>query len=111
MAKGTKPMTEEALQLVARRFAVLGEPMRLRILQALMGGERAVSELVEATGGTQTNVSRHLQTLAAAGLVSRRKDGLQVFYRVADPTIFKLCELVCGGIRQTLATQAGQLDG
>lgn len=102
-------MTEEALQLVARRFAVLGEPMRLRILQTLMGGERAVSELVEATGGTQTNVSRHLQTLASAGLVSRRKDGLQVFYAVADPTVFKLCELVCGGIRQTLATQAGQL--
>jgi DNA-binding transcriptional ArsR family regulator len=108
MAKGSKPMTEEALQLVSRRFAVLGEPMRLRLLQALMTGERAVSELVEATGGTQTNVSRHLQTLASAGLVSRRKDGLQVFYAVADPTIFKLCELVCGGIRRNLAAQAGK---
>jgi len=111
MPKKAKLMTEEALQLVARRFAVLGEPMRLRILQALMSGERAVSDLVEATGGTQTNVSRHLQTLAAAGLVSRRKDGLQVFYAVADPSIFQLCELVCGGIRQTLATQTGQIGG
>jgi ArsR family transcriptional regulator len=109
MPKGNKPLSEDALQLVARRFAVLGEPMRLRILQALMGGERAVSDLVDATAGTQTNVSRHLQTLAAAGLVSRRKDGLQVFYAVADPTVFQLCELVCGGIRQTLAAQAGKL--
>lgn len=109
MAKASKPLTEEALQLVARRFAVLGEPMRLRILQNLMGGERSVNALVESTGGTQTNVSRHLQTLAAAGLVSRRKEGLQVFYAVADPTIFQLCELVCGGIRQTLADQADVL--
>jgi ArsR family transcriptional regulator len=109
MAKASKPLNEEALQLVARRFAVLGEPMRLRILQALMGGERSVTALVEATGGTQTNISRHLQTLAAAGLVIRRKDGLQVFYSVADPNIFQLCELVCGGIRQTLAAQAGVL--
>ena len=68
MAKGGKPLGEEALRQVARRFAVLGEPMRLRILQALMDGERPVNALVEATGGTQTNVSRHLQTLASAGL-------------------------------------------
>lgn len=106
MAKVSKPLSEDALQLVARRFAVLGEPMRLRILQALMGGEQSVTALVEATGGTQTNISRHLQTLAAAGLVHRRKEGLQVFYAVADPTIFQLCELVCGGLRQSLAAQA-----
>lgn len=109
MAKGGKPLGEEALQQVARRFAVLGEPMRLRILQALMDGERPVNALVEASGGTQTNVSRHLQTLAAAGLVSRRREGAQVFYAVADPSVFELCELVCGGIRKTLAAQAGSL--
>jgi len=109
MPKAGKPLNEDALQQVARRFAVLGEPMRLRILQALMGGELAVNALVEATGGTQTNVSRHLQTLAAAGLVSRRREGAQIFYSVADPSIFELCELVCGGIRKSLAAQAGSL--
>ncbi len=109
MPKGGKPLGEEALHQVARRFAVLGEPMRLRILQSLMNGELPVNALVEATGGTQTNVSRHLQTLAAAGLVSRRREGAQVFYAVADPSIFELCELVCGGIRKSLAAQAGSL--
>ncbi|MFH1497401.1 MAG: metalloregulator ArsR/SmtB family transcription factor [Verrucomicrobiota bacterium] len=110
MPKSAKaPLDEAALQLVARRFAMLGEPMRLRILQALMAGELPVNTLVEATAGTQTNISRHLQTLAAAGLVERRKEGLQVFYSVADPSIFELCNLVCGGLRQSLKAQADRL--
>lgn len=104
-------LDEAALQLVARRFAVLGEPMRLRILQALMNGERSVNALVEVTGGTQTNISRHLQTLAAAGVVERRKEGLQVFYNVADPTIYDLCNLVCGSVKQSLQKQAATLPG
>lgn len=104
-------LDETALQLVARRFAVLGEPMRLRILQALMDGELPVNALVEATGGTQTNISRHLQTLASAGLVERRKEGLQVFYAVSDPSIFDLCNLVCGSVKQSLQAQAARLPG
>jgi ArsR family transcriptional regulator len=107
--KNKPPMGEDALQLVARRFAVLAEPMRLRLLQELFAGERNVTALVEATGGTQANVSRHLQTLIAAHVVSRRKEGLQVFYRIADPTIFKLCELVCGSLEKQLTRQADAL--
>ncbi len=103
------PLSEAALELVARRFAVLAEPMRLRLLQALFAEERNVSELVELTGGTQANVSRHLQTLTAAGLVARRKEGLQVFYRISDPTIFRLCELVCGSLEKGLTRQAEAL--
>jgi ArsR family transcriptional regulator len=106
MAKKTRPLSEEALVLVARRFAVLAEPMRLRLLQALIEGEKSVGALAEEAGGTQANVSRHLQTLAEAGLVSRRKDGLQVFYAIADPTIFQLCELVCGSIDQQMQARA-----
>lgn len=109
MAKSGKPLSDDALQQVARRFAVMGEPMRLRILQTLMDGERPVNAIVEATGGTQTNVSRHLQTLSSAGLVSRRREGAQIFYAVADPSIFELCDIVCGGLRKTLAAQAGSL--
>jgi ArsR family transcriptional regulator len=105
------PLSEEALELVARRFAVLAEPMRLRLIQALFDGERNVSDLVEATGGTQANVSRHLQTLTAAHVLSRRKEGLQVFYEIADPSIFKLCELVCGSLEKSLSRQAAHLGG
>jgi len=93
-------MSDEALALVARRFAVLAEPMRLRLLHALFWGERAVNDLVGITGGTQANISRHLQTLAESGLVTRRKEGLQVFYAIADPSIFELCELVCGSLEE-----------
>lgn len=110
MAK-TSSLSEGALHLVARRFAVLGEPMRLRLLQLLMVAEQPVNALVEASGGTQANVSRHLQTLAAAGLVSRRKEGLQVFYAIADPSIFKLCDLVCGSLEKQMAKHVKFFEG
>ncbi len=100
------PFSEDALEIVAHRFAVLAEPMRLRLLQALFAGEKNVTELVAATEGTQANVSRHLQVLVRAHLLSRRKEGLQVFYAIADPSIFKLCELVCGSLEKTLTKQA-----
>ncbi len=96
----------EALELIAARFRVLGEPMRLRLLIALEPGERNVSDLVAATGATQANVSRHLQTLADAGIVGRRKEGLNVFYRIIDPGIFDLCEGVCGSLQKRLDAQA-----
>ena len=86
--------------------------MRLRLIQALLrGGEKNVNALVELTGGTQANISRHLQTLTQAHLLSRRKEGLQVFYAIADPTLVKLCELVCGSIDKQLQAQAGALRG
>jgi len=106
MAKKT-PLPDSALELVARRFAVLAEPMRLRLIQALFGGARPVNALVEITGGTQANISRHLQTLTHAHLLSRRKVGLQVYYEIADPTLVPLCELVCGGLEKQLTRQAG----
>jgi ArsR family transcriptional regulator len=95
-------MGDEALQLVARRFAVLGEPMRLRLLQDLTEGERSVNALAARSGGTQANVSRHLQTLAGEGLIKRRREGTQVFYSVADPSVFDMCAVVCGGIREKI---------
>jgi len=103
------PLNDHALEIVARRFAVLAEPVRLRLIQALFDGEKNVTELVAATEGTQANISRHLQTLMAAHILARRKEGLQVFYRIADPTIPKLCELVCGSLEKSLTKQAGHL--
>ena len=101
-----RQLSPDALALIARRFAVLSEPMRLRLLHALFAGEKSVSELVKLTGGTQANVSRHLQTLAQAQLLARRKDGLQVFYTISDPSIFPLCELVCGSLEKSHAQSA-----
>lgn len=105
------PLSDEALELVARRFAVLSEPLRLKLVHALFDGEKNVNTLVEASGGTQANVSRHLQTLTQAHILARRKEGLQVFYSIADPSIFKLCELVCGSLEKTLTKQAAVFGG
>jgi ArsR family transcriptional regulator len=88
--------------LVAERFRTLGEPMRLRLLQALREGERSVGELVEEVGAGQANVSKHLQLLHRMGFVQRRKEGTTALYRIADPNVFRLCELVCGGMRDEL---------
>ncbi len=102
------PLNEHALEIVARRFAVLAEPMRLRLIQSLFDGEKNVGQLVRAVEGTQANISRHLQTLTGAHILSRRKDGLQVFYKISDPTIPRLCELVCGSLEKSLTRQVAQ---
>lgn len=105
--KTSRSLSDEALELIARRFAVLAEPMRLRLVHALFDAEKNVNTLAGQTGGTQANVSRHLQTLANAHILARRKEGLQVFYSIADPSIYKLCNLVCGSIEKQLTKQAG----
>ena len=105
------PLSDDALELIARRFAVLAEPTRLRLIHALFDGEKSVNTLVEEIGGTQANTSRHLLTLLQAHILSRRKEGLQVFYAIADSSIFKLCELVCGSLEKQLTKQAGALSG
>ena len=99
-------LTPEALELVAARFRVLGEPNRLRLIAALEQGEKNVSELVAETELTQANVSRHLQTLTEAGLLGRRKEGLNVYYFIADESLFKLCELVCSRLQKDLTAKA-----
>lgn len=95
-------LNDDALEMIAGRFRVLAEPTRLKILNTLSDKEMSVTELVEATGANQANVSRHLSTLLHAGIVSRRKDGLTANYRVSDPTIFDLCDLVCMRIKDHL---------
>ena len=93
---GRKALTPAMLALVAERLRVLAEPARLQILNELRGGEQTVTELVEATGLGQANVSKHLQLLLGAGYVARRKDGLYARYRLADEDVFRICEIMCG---------------
>ena len=100
-------MTPVRLAAVAARFKVLSEPARLQVLDALRGGPLHVSALMEATGLNQANLSRNLQVLHAEGLVSRRRDGLFVFYAIADRSVVELCDLVCGAV-ESRARQAAQ---
>jgi DNA-binding transcriptional ArsR family regulator len=94
--------SDELLELIAARFKLLSEPLRLRLLNALRDGERTVTALVEETGATQANVSRHLALLHGHGMLARRKDGLRVYYGIADPVIFRLCDLVCDSLEEEL---------
>jgi len=98
-------LTPERARIIAERFRVLGEPMRLALLHALQAGERSVGDLVAATGAGQANVSKHLQLLYHQGFVERRKEGVTTFYRIADPHVFDLCEMVCGGIEEGLRSK------
>jgi len=88
-------LTDTMTEVVAQRFRLLGEPMRLRILQLLEAGERPVGEIVETLKSSQPNISKHLQALCQGGLIRRRREGLNVYYAIADPIVFRLCELVC----------------
>src|ERR1041385_7597470 len=100
----TLDLPDPALELIAARFRVLGEPNRLKLIHALQSGEKSVSELIQAIGLEQANASRHLQALTMAGILSRRKEGLKVLYSIADSGVFKLCEHVCGSVQRRLAT-------
>jgi DNA-binding transcriptional ArsR family regulator len=109
MEKPRKELSDDALRMIADRFKVLAEPMRLKILHSLWDGELAVAEIMAATGGLQANVSKHLGLLQQTGLVRRRKDGLNVYYQIADETVFELCEVVCNSLHDRLAAQIGEL--
>ena len=98
------PVPDELVELIARRFRAIGEPMRIKLLDRLRDGEATVNELSDAIGASQQNVSKHLALLAEAGIVARRKDGNRVYYRIADEGVFKLCEDVCGSIQEQLAS-------
>jgi ArsR family transcriptional regulator len=110
MARGTKRrLSGAAVGKVAARFKALSEPMRLRLLYALMDGEKTVSELVVETGSVQANVSKHLSVLLDAGILGRRKQGTSSYYRITDESIFELCDLVCGSIHDRLAAELEEL--
>ncbi len=100
-----RPFSDETLQMIATRFKVLGEPTRLRILNELRAGPRAVSELVDALDTSQANVSKHLAVLRRHQVVERRKEGVRSFYSIAEPEVFDLCELVCDSLERELAAR------
>lgn len=99
-------LPKEALVQVASYFQALSEPTRLTLLNLLRDGERSVGELAQLTGFTTANASRHLSLLCQRGLVTRESRGTSAYYRIADPSVFALCDLVCGNVAQQLERQA-----
>jgi DNA-binding transcriptional ArsR family regulator len=97
------PLPDPLVELLAQRFRVLGEPMRIRIVDALRDGPLTVNELTVRLGGTQQNVSKHVGVLAQAGVVDRERAGNHVRCSIADATVFELCEIVCGGLRRQVS--------
>ncbi|MGA7934623.1 MAG: metalloregulator ArsR/SmtB family transcription factor [Kovacikia sp.] len=104
--KSVKSVPHEVVQQVAEYFSILGEPMRLKILNLLRDGEKCVQDLVEATDTSQANVSKHLKVMVQAGILSRRSKGTLAYYSVDDDLIFELCNLVCDRLASRIEQQA-----
>lgn len=105
------PLPDPLVELIARRFRVIGEPMRIRLLDRLRDEEATVHELTEALGASQQNVSKHLQVLLEAGIVGRRKQGTHAYYSIADDDVLALCEQVCGSLQRQLAELHALVEG
>ena len=105
------PLPADLVELIARRFRVLGEPMRIRLLDHLREGEATVGELSQALAASQQNVSKHLAVLTDAGVLGRRKEGNHVYYRIADEGVFALCEDVCGSLQEQLRSLSELIAG
>lgn len=102
-----KTLTRPVLEQLADRFKVLGEVNRLTVLSALRQGEHTVTELIDETGLGQANLSKHLTLLHRLGFVSRRKEGLNVYYSLADEDVFSICDIMCGRLdRETAARRS-----
>ena len=104
-----KELSPGALELIAARFGALSEPMRLRILNLLMNGERTIGQLVEITGSSQANVSKHVALLREAGMVGSRKEGSSSYCFIADPIVNELCEMMCSRLREEMEAKARDL--
>lgn len=95
---GMSELTPAALKLMADFFKVLSETSRLQIICSLKYGSKNVTEIIEATGLGQANVSKHLKVLTQAGIVARQQQGVSAYYKIANPFIFELCGLVCNSL-------------
>ena len=104
-----KRLGPDTIAAVADRFKVLAEPARLSVLNELRSGARSVTDLIEATGLSQANLSKHLQVLHAHGFVSRHRDGLFTIYELADRSVFQLCDIMCGQLKRRVDAQVTQL--
>jgi DNA-binding transcriptional ArsR family regulator len=87
--------TDEVFEMAAEIFRVMSAPMRLKIISCLCNGEKNVTQLLEEVDTTQPNMSQHLNTLYQAGVIGKRRDGVQIFYRIINDRVVTLCRAVC----------------
>ena len=102
-------LTDRARERMALRFRALGEPMRLRILERLFQSAASVGEILQSSGGMQANVSKHLAVLRASGIVRRRREGARTVYSISDPSIEKLCAVVCDAVSREAREEAAAM--
>lgn len=101
-------MSSAAVERIAERFRILGDPLRMRLIQELRDGEKSVSELAAAVGASQPNASKHLRLIQSAGIAGRRQEGNLVYYSITDQSVFALCDAVCAAVGDYLA-QEGEI--
>jgi len=87
--------SDEVFELAAEVFRVMSAPMRLKIISCLCNGEKNVSELLAKIATTQPNMSQHLNTLYQAGVLGKRREGVQIYYRIINDRVVTLCRAVC----------------
>lgn len=105
------PIPPELADVIAARLRVIGDPVRIRILDMLREEELSVSEITERLGTSQQNASKHLGILLQAGILARRKEGNSAMYSIADRGVYDLCEQVCGGLQAQLAELSALVEG
>jgi DNA-binding transcriptional ArsR family regulator len=105
-----RPESEQLFERIADRLKAMADPMRLRILHELQQGERCVSDILAEVGGSQANVSKHLSVLRRVGLVEGRREGVNVLYRISDPTVFAICSSVCDSIERQVNAEKVQIE-
>jgi DNA-binding transcriptional ArsR family regulator len=111
MVGGRVPLaSEQLLERIADRLKAMADPMRLRILHVLQGGERCVSGILSQVGGSQANVSKHLSVLRRVGLVECRREGVNIYYRIEDPTVFAICESVCDSLERQINAEKKEIE-
>jgi DNA-binding transcriptional ArsR family regulator len=111
MKDKNKVLSRQALEIVAARFRALSDASRLQILQYLFKKEHSVQEICELSGMSQANVSKHLSVLADQGIVQKRRQGLFVFYSIADSTVYDLCDIVCGAVGKRYGQVTKEFSG
>ena len=102
--------SEQLLEKIADRLKAMADPMRLHILHSLQSGERCVGDILAEVGGSQANVSKHLSVLRRVGLVDCRREGVNVYYRIDDPTVFTICSTVCDSLERQIDAEKKEIE-
>jgi DNA-binding transcriptional ArsR family regulator len=111
-AKGghVREAPEQLLEKIADRLKAMADPTRLRILHVLQEGERCVNDILAQVGGSQANISKHLSVLRRAGLVECRREGVNVYYRIEDETVFAICSTVCDSLERQVNAEKDEIE-